>query len=79
MTEINKNDPVNVRFFNLIAANAGENGTFGHKSVCPSCYEGTLMMHRNSDTGELMAEDVCTLCGQRFVYDDIEKIRKERP
>ena len=37
-----------------------------YRRLCPVCEEGWL----------LLEVDVCTLCGQHFVYDDIEEMRK---
>ncbi len=50
-----------------------------HRSCCPTCTGGVLTMHRHAESLELLAEDLCTLCGQRIVYLDIERVRQERP
>ena len=46
------------------------------KRGCPSCDDGMLLVMRDQKTFELLAEDRCVLCGQRFIYDDIEEMRK---
>ena len=46
-----------------------------YRSVCPACKEGVLLVGRD-DEMKLMAVDNCILCGQTFVYDDIEEMRK---
>jgi DNA-directed RNA polymerase subunit RPC12/RpoP len=48
------------------------------RNECPECGDGVLTMTRNTETGELLAEDMCILCGQRFIYDDIELVKKAR-
>lgn len=51
----------------------------GFKSVCPICQQGILLVHRDlteNGNSELLEFDYCTLCGQRFIYDDIESLRK---
>jgi len=49
-----------------------------YRSVCPrdDC-EGLLLVARNSITGELVADDHCTLCAQRVKYLDIARMRRE--
>ncbi len=47
-----------------------------YRSVCPVCKEGALMVERDFNTFELVAEDICILCGQKFIYSDIDKMRK---
>jgi predicted RNA-binding Zn-ribbon protein involved in translation (DUF1610 family) len=47
-----------------------------YKKVCPACDDGMLLVTRNQKTLELSAEDRCILCGQQFIYDDIEEMRK---
>jgi hypothetical protein len=42
-----------------------------YRSICPVCEHGVLLVQRDTDTMELMAEDICILCGQRFTYSDI--------
>jgi uncharacterized protein (DUF983 family) len=44
--------------------------------VCPTCKEGTLLMHRNPNTLTLKENDYCILCGQSYVYTDIDEVRK---
>jgi len=45
------------------------NGRF--KSLCPSCGKGVLPVRRDPATLELLAEDSCLLCSQRFSYSDL--------
>ena len=45
-----------------------------YRSVCPACEHGVLPVQRDTDTMELMAEDRCLLCGQRFTYSDIGEV-----
>jgi hypothetical protein len=44
-------------------------------SVCPFCTEGRLLCVRNPVTFVLEHQDVCTLCGQRVEYEDIDDMR----
>lgn len=46
-----------------------------YKSKCPRCESGILLVRRER-TMELSEYDSCICCGQRFVYTDIEKLRK---
>lgn len=43
-----------------------------HKSKCPKCKAGVLLMRRHHETFLLRNFDNCILCGQRFIYTDIE-------
>jgi hypothetical protein len=63
--------PIKVRFRGLKPHELG-----GHKSVCPCCVEGLLLVSRDPRTLELLPWDCCTLCGQEFVYLDIEDVRE---
>lgn len=45
--------------------------------VCPTCKEGTLLMHRNPTTLMLAPDDYCILCGQSYEYTDIEDVRNQ--
>ena len=43
------------------------------RSKCPHCQEGILFMKRIAPkTLFLSTEDMCTSCGRRFIYTDIE-------
>lgn len=42
-----------------------------HKSICPECNEGFLLMIRDPETYTLRNYDACILCGQQFEYTDI--------
>ncbi len=68
--------PLRVRFFDLERYDPERERD--HKSICPACGDGLLLMHRDS-RGRLLAEDICALCGQHVVYTDIARVRKERP
>lgn len=46
-------------------------GDSAHTSQCPSCDPGTLVMRRDPETHQLLAEDACLYCGQRVVYADV--------
>ncbi len=46
------------------------------RSVCPICKEGTLLVQRDLDSFKIRADDFCILCGQRFIYSDIDEMRK---
>lgn len=43
-----------------------------HKSKCPKCKMGVLLMYRHHETFLLRNFDNCILCGQNFIYTDIE-------
>ena len=47
-----------------------------HRSSCPVCKEGTLLVRRDFDSFEIEADDHCILCGQKFIYSDIDEMRK---
>jgi hypothetical protein len=40
------------------------------KVDCPVCVRGVLLVRRNPETFNLMAQDNCCFCGQRFRYTD---------
>jgi len=71
---------LSVRFFDLepVLRDDGVD-TLSHKNYCPVCHEGMLLMHRSSKTFELLDVDICTLCGQRVYYEDIDLVRQTRP
>ena len=46
-------------------------------SICPVCKEGSLGVRRDPQTLILQEIDICTLCGQRVQYLDIEKLRSQ--
>ena len=50
--------------------------TSNFRCECPECGEGVLTMQRDLGTGELMNTNRCSLCGQQFIFDDIEFVRK---
>lgn len=41
-----------------------------HRSNCPFCEEGTLLVRRN-EQGQLLKEDRCILCCRAVIYTDI--------
>lgn len=46
------------------------------KRQCPFCDEGVLVLRRGIETGELVDNDTCLLCGQQVQYVDIEDLRR---
>ena len=46
------------------------------RSDCPACKDGILLVQRDNKTFKLLAKDNCILCGQRFIYSDINDLRK---
>ena len=46
------------------------------RSVCPVCNEGCLLVKRHSQTFKIQADDHCILCGQQYIYEDIDDLRK---
>lgn len=42
-----------------------------YRSVCPVCKDGVLLMRRDPQTYELLNVDVCILCGQLFIYEEM--------
>jgi hypothetical protein len=46
-----------------------------YRSRCLRCDEGMLLVHRDSITLEIQAEDHCILCGQRYRYLDMDVLR----
>jgi hypothetical protein len=46
-----------------------------YRSKCPACKDGILLVRRNQETMEILAEDNCIACGQKFVYSDIVRLR----
>lgn len=53
---------------------SGEVSAF--RSKCPVCKKGVLLVGRDQKTLQLRAEDICVHCGQRFIYTDIEEMRR---
>jgi len=45
------------------------------KSSCPICKRGVLLVHRHPKTFLLEEFDHCVLCGQRFIYTDIQLLK----
>ncbi len=68
------NSVEHVNFFDLQRYEDGS-----HKSWCPVCRDGVLIMWRDPENGFLKKEDQCLDCGQRLIYDDIERVRAEMP
>ncbi len=46
------------------------------KSICPICENGLLLLARGKETFKLLSHDRCTLCGQIFIYEDINELRE---
>ena len=44
-----------------------------YRSKCPECKTGALLMKRNQETLELLPDDVCVVCGRRFIYTDLKE------
>lgn len=65
MQNINR-PPLEVRHAKLRRADDGV-----HKSMCPACVEGLLLMHRDPASHKLKREDRCVSCGQRVIYIDL--------
>ena len=65
--------PIKVKHAELDRAN--DESVF--KSICPVCKEGVLLVSRNRTTYKLVEEDYCILCGQQFIYTDIDELRKK--
>lgn len=42
------------------------------RSICPVCKDGILPVTRDPKTLQIIAGDYCLLCGQHFIYEDIE-------
>jgi hypothetical protein len=47
-----------------------------YRSNCPACKDGILLVRRDQKTLEILAEDNCVSCGQRFVYSDVGRLRR---
>jgi NAD-dependent dihydropyrimidine dehydrogenase PreA subunit len=47
-----------------------------YKSKCVKCPKGVLLVRRDQKTFELIDEDCCLLCGQIYIYTDIERLKK---
>lgn len=48
-----------------------------YKSECPKCKKGLLLVGRDPMTLILQKSDYCVLCGQRFIYTDIDSLRRK--
>lgn len=64
-------DPIHVKHADL--ARSSDDSMY--RSQCPACDEGTLLVYRDPKTFELLARDMCILCGQVVIYDDIEELK----
>ena len=47
-----------------------------YRSLCPVCKTGILLVRRDQITCQLIEQDHCLLCGQAFIYDDIDEFKK---
>ena len=75
----NLDEPVlRVRHADLEPVISGRTGEDLHVEVlrraCPVCVEGVLLLRRSPETGFLLAEDLCVLCGQQVEYTDIKEL-----
>ena len=68
---INK-DPIAVKHRDL-----EREGDSMYRSSCPVCKEGILIVGRDQKTFQLLEDDNCILCGQRFIYSDIGSLEKK--
>lgn len=59
-------DPIRVAHASLERAN--DESVF--RSKCPACEKGVLFVARSQKTFNLLREDACVGCGQRFIYTD---------
>jgi len=66
-------DPISIKHADLDACTP-EIDVF--RSDCPICEGGLLLGERAKDSYKLLSEDRCTLCGQRFIYTDMEEFMK---
>lgn len=64
-------EPIRVNHADLFR----EDDNSAYRSSCPRCDLGILFVHRDQETFVLQAEDRCVVCGQKFIYEDIEKMR----
>ena len=64
------NEPIKVNHRDLIRSDLS-----AYRSECLICADGILLVGRNFD-GSLSEYDICVLCGQRYVYKDIEIMRE---
>ena len=62
-----KKEPLHVKHSELKIS-----GDSFFRSFCPECNDGLLLVKRDLETFTLSAEDNCTLCARRFIYDDID-------
>ncbi len=67
------NTPVKVIHSEL--KRADNNSIF--RSICPVCEIGILLVKRDNITFKITAEDHCILCGQQYVYTDIDELKKK--
>jgi len=65
-------EPIEVKHSEL--ERADDNSSF--RSDCPVCKDGVLLVQRDQSNFKLLAEDHCVLCGQKFIYSDIEELRE---
>ena len=48
------------------------------RSKCMKCKDGVMLVYREEGvfSGRLRAEDNCIGCGQRYIYTDIDRLRR---
>ena len=47
-----------------------------YRSHCVKCTDGALLVQRDQKTFELLEYDFCVMCGQRYKYLDIDKLKE---
>ncbi len=70
LTGININQPIR----RVMHSQLQRSDSSVFRSNCPACGKGVLLVHRNRDTGQLEEKDRCVLCGQLFLYTDIDEM-----
>ncbi len=66
-----KRSPISVRHSNLKRVSDESD----YKSHCPECKKGVLVVRRHPKTFRIQEVDFCFLCGQQFIYEDIDVLR----
>ena len=49
-----------------------------YRSQCPEYVSGVLLVVRGQKNFQLLKEDMCILCGQKFIYSDFNEIVHEK-
>ena len=66
------NSPLPVKWADLKPDN--ETRPFKFARECPLCKVGSLLVSRDQETLKVIAHDYCILCGQEYIYTDIDDI-----